>query len=264
MTVLIKHEIHPLADIFPMMSEEAFQELKADIAANGLSEWGTLFEGKILDGRNRYRACCELGIEMDFMECSDEVNETKGFDPLQFVVSKNLHRRHLDESQRAMVGARLRTLFDEQAKERQKIRKGEQSGASVENLPQLKKGRSRDKAGAAFAVSGKSIDAATKVLKEGTPEQIAAVDQGKVAVSKAAAEIKASATPKPSLATSIQVREISAVEKFRKAKSAAKQHNNAMVRFIDTMNELRLNPGAHRKALQYFEGLDKILTEWTE
>jgi hypothetical protein len=54
------------------------------------------------------------------------------------------------------------------------------------------------------------------------------------------------------------------LEAFRKAKSAAKQHNNAMVRFIDTMNELRTNPGLHRKALQHFEGLDKIFGEWSE
>jgi hypothetical protein len=54
------------------------------------------------------------------------------------------------------------------------------------------------------------------------------------------------------------------IEAFRKAKSAAKQHNGAMVRFIDTMNELRTNPGLHRKALQHFEALDKIFWEWSE
>jgi hypothetical protein len=54
------------------------------------------------------------------------------------------------------------------------------------------------------------------------------------------------------------------LEDFRKAKSAAKQHNGAMVRFIDTMNELRTNPGLHRKALQHFEALDKIFSEWSE
>ena len=54
------------------------------------------------------------------------------------------------------------------------------------------------------------------------------------------------------------------LEAFRKAKSAAKQHNGAMVRFIDTMNELRTNPGLHRKALQHFEALDKIFGEWSE
>jgi hypothetical protein len=54
------------------------------------------------------------------------------------------------------------------------------------------------------------------------------------------------------------------LEAFRKAKSAAKQHNGAMVRFIDTMNELRTNPGLHRKALQHFEALDKIFSEWSE
>lgn len=83
------------------------------------------------------------------------------------------------------------------------------------------------------------------------------------AVKRVAAEIVPESTESPTTQREPSKREKD-LEAFRKAKSAAKQHNGAMVRFIDTMNGIRLNPGAHRKALQYFEGLDKILTEWPE
>lgn len=80
------------------------------------------------------------------------------------------------------------------------------------------------------------------------------------AVKRVAAEIIPE-TPQTAPEPSKRERDL---EAFRKAKSAAKQHNGAMVRFIDTMNELRTNPGLHRKALQHFEALDKIFAEWSE
>ena len=51
---------HNLASIFPLMTEEEYQALVRDIERNGLLEPVWLYEGKIIDGRNRYRACLEL------------------------------------------------------------------------------------------------------------------------------------------------------------------------------------------------------------
>jgi hypothetical protein len=89
---------------FPPMSDEAFAALVADIRENGLREAIVLYEGKILDGRNRYRACTEVGIEPITKQW-----DQRG-DALSFVVSKNLHRGHLNESQRGMVAAKIATL----------------------------------------------------------------------------------------------------------------------------------------------------------
>ena len=94
---------HPLAAVFPMMETKDREELVQDILRHGLREPILLFEGKILDGRNRYRACQEAGVEPSF-----EMYE--GNDPLAYIVSANLRRRHLDTGQRAMVAARLATL----------------------------------------------------------------------------------------------------------------------------------------------------------
>jgi ParB-like chromosome segregation protein Spo0J len=71
--------VHPLATIFPMMNETAFAELKADIATYGLHEAVWLYEDKILDGRNRWRACDELGIT-----CPTIIYE--GDDPLALIM----------------------------------------------------------------------------------------------------------------------------------------------------------------------------------
>lgn len=97
-------QTHPYADIFPMMSDEAFRALVEDIRENGLREPIITHDSQILDGRNRYRACLEVGIE-PITRSWDQ----RG-DLLAFVVSKNLHRRHLSESQRAMVAAKIATL----------------------------------------------------------------------------------------------------------------------------------------------------------
>lgn len=96
-------EFHPIADCFPLIDGTEFDELVADIRSNGVRESVILFEGKILDGRNRYRASLVAGIDCP-------LTTYDGTDPVGFVVSLNLRRRHLSEGQRAWVAARLANL----------------------------------------------------------------------------------------------------------------------------------------------------------
>jgi hypothetical protein len=94
-------DVHPAADLFPLMTGAEFDALVADIAEHGqVDPVVTDREGRLIDGRNRVRACNMVGVE-PLTKVYD------GDDVTQFVVSHNLHRRHLTDSQRAMIAARL-------------------------------------------------------------------------------------------------------------------------------------------------------------
>lgn len=95
---------HELSHLFPEMDSEDYQSLVADIKANGLLEPIVLYGGAILDGFHRYRACLDAGIPHRFEELPADK------DPLDYVISKNFARRHLNPSQRAMIAQSLSGL----------------------------------------------------------------------------------------------------------------------------------------------------------
>jgi hypothetical protein len=97
------YEFHKYCLLFPKANDDELSKLRDDIRENGLIEPITVYEGKILDGRNRFLACTAQGITPTF-------KEYEGTDPLRFVLSKNFNRRHLSESQRAAVAAEVATL----------------------------------------------------------------------------------------------------------------------------------------------------------
>ena len=177
---------HRYANLFPMCTEVEIQELAADIAKNGLRQPIVIDSDElILDGRHRAAACKIAGVAPTYEPFvgSDE-------EKMNYVVSVNLHRRHLKTSQRAMVAAKLLPLYEEQASERKKAtqpKKGRNVNNQVPvNLPEPAKGDARDKAGAALNVSGKAVDMAASVQAKAIPEIADAVASGHLAVSAAA------------------------------------------------------------------------------
>jgi len=98
-------KFHPLANDFPLLEGQEFDDLVADIKAHGLHEPIVIFQGQILDGRNRYRACEAAGVTY----VADNILDP-GFDAVAYVVSKNIHRRHLKPEKRNELIAELLKL----------------------------------------------------------------------------------------------------------------------------------------------------------
>ncbi|MHB8974041.1 MAG: MICOS complex subunit MIC10 family protein [Pirellulaceae bacterium] len=96
---------HPICLLFPELPKPELEDLAADIKEKGLFNSIVLYEGKILDGRNRYNACRIAGVEPRFVEWS-------GGSPLEWVVSENFVRRHLSSSQRAVLALDLLPLLE--------------------------------------------------------------------------------------------------------------------------------------------------------
>lgn len=156
-------EIHDAAYLFPEMQDQEFAELKQDIGRNGLQMPILLYRGKVVDGRHRLRACTELGIVPRF----EEMLAANDAAVNQAVVSINLHRRHLTESQRALVAARLTNST---------IGTNQHTAGAV----------SQQKVAEELGISVDSVLRGKKVLKNGVPELVEAVAAGKINISSAA------------------------------------------------------------------------------
>lgn len=154
-------QLHPLAAIFPLLEGDEFAELMDDIHTHGVREAIWLYDGQILDGRNRYMACQALGID-----CPTRLYV--GDDPVEFVVSMNLRRRHLNESQRGMIAARLATLEAHRP-------------AKTAGIPAV----SQTEAAQMLKVSRDTVQQARKVQQEGAPEVAQAVDVGEMTLTAA-------------------------------------------------------------------------------
>jgi hypothetical protein len=154
---------HPFSEVFPLLEGAPFEELADDIKAHGLREKIWLYDGKILDGRNRFLACRKARVAPAYRKYT-------GKDPIAFVVSVNIQRRHLTESQRAMAAARIATL---------------RHGQRADLIQEVPIGTSA----ATLNVGVRSVKRARKVIEEGSKDLQQAVDHGEVSVSKAAAVV---------------------------------------------------------------------------
>jgi N6-adenosine-specific RNA methylase IME4 len=185
---------HPLSGLFPPIEGAEFDALVADIRQYGVREPVVLYEGAILDGRNRYRAACEADVP-----CPTRI--FAGEDPLGYVISLNLKRRHLNESQRAMVAARLVNLPAHRPP----------SKDESANLPTSPV--SQPVAATMLNVSERLLRSAKAVQQGAAPELIAAVEQGRLAVSVAAHAAKLSSQDQREIARCAKSGDASIVRK---------------------------------------------------
>lgn len=153
---------HPAAEIFPWIDGTEYREFVEDIRANGVLDPIVFIGDEILDGRNRYMAARELGIEYPRIQY-------EGDDPVGYVIAHNLRRRHLSSSQKSMAAARIA-----------KLQQGQRQTGKFAHLLSV------EQAAAMVQVSERSVKSARAVLDDGAPELQAAVDANQIAVSTAA------------------------------------------------------------------------------
>jgi hypothetical protein len=179
-----KHAVHlPLHDLckhFPPIPAEQFQELVDDIKQNGLRDTIKLLCGSIFDGANRYFACLEAGVLPLFEEWRGSG------DLVADIISLNLKRRHLNESQRALVAAKLRPRVQQQLAAESQGR-----GAKRANLRRTRKAATK-KIAHTLNVSPRSVEDAAVVVEKGDPALVAKVEAGQMAVSAAASALRSS------------------------------------------------------------------------
>ena len=177
-------ECHPVSEIFPLMEGAEYDALKADIAANGLRESIWLHpDGRIIDGRNRYRACYELGL----------VPKYKTWDGngslLAFVLSLNLHRRHLSSSQRAMIALDVLPIMEEEARARMVAGAiATNTGSQRIDYPEDMQGKAAKQAATMMGTNRQYV-ADAKKIKEEAPDLVEVVKNGGLSLPQAKQEL---------------------------------------------------------------------------
>jgi len=167
-------KFHDIANVWPLMDDDKLDELVADIRSNGLINPIWTFDGKILDGRNRYRACLIANVKPVFREYT-------GNEPTAFAVSLNDRRRHMGKSALAAVAVELEPYFAVDAKRRQaeQAKRNQPQAQKVEKLPPIEKAKAREEAAKSVGVNDRYVSDAKKVKTE-APEVFERLKAGKI------------------------------------------------------------------------------------
>lgn len=179
---------HPAANLFPMMSKSDLAELAADIAANGqLLPIVVTSDNQVLDGRNRLEACRLAGVEPE-MQIWDR--EDDGVSPTVWVMSANKHRRHMNESQLALVAVDALPLLEAEARQRMKTaaKKGAPRGAPLTEKSEA--ARSTAIAAKAIGASARSVQRAKAVLEKAPKAEVEHIRSGKKTLKQVEREIR--------------------------------------------------------------------------
>jgi ParB-like nuclease domain len=166
---------NPLAAIFPLLDRASpeFRGLVASIKQVGLTEPITMHEGMVIDGRNRLLACEEAGVEPRFEQFDDAK-----MGAVEFVLSKNLHSRHLSDGQRAFAAAEMVTTKHGDVNRLAPKTSNAVLGAEPVTI---------DKAATLWCVSSSAVDRAAfiRARTQTTPKIVAQVKAGKMELGRA-------------------------------------------------------------------------------
>ncbi|HYI27581.1 MAG TPA: hypothetical protein VD863_06985 [Bradyrhizobium sp.] len=170
---------HPIAGIFRMLDEAERGEFRDSLDRHGLRIRIKMYEGMVLDGRNRYRELMALGMletDSDWRLMPSFFEEFSGTreQAIDYVFDANHVRRHDNPSQRAMAAARYATM-------RQGQRTDIKPSANLRDIPV-----SQAEAAEKLGVSERLVSSAAAVIDHGTPELIEAVDEGRLTASAGA------------------------------------------------------------------------------
>jgi DNA repair photolyase len=170
--------VHELAKLLPPMSDAELAALVEDVKANGLIEPIVLLDGQILDGVHRLRACIQAKMKPKYRNWDGECGT-----PFQFVCTKNLSRRNLSRSQRAVVALSVEEELATKAKRRMSSKERAKDG--VEEIPHPgDKGRARDAAALICCVNPRYISDAKKISRE-KPELLQRILRGELIIPEA-------------------------------------------------------------------------------
>lgn len=255
--------IHPAADHVPEMGKEEFEAFTLDIKQNGLDKPVEIYEGKILDGRHRYRALIRLKM-FDFDVHTQDVTKylkDQNISPLAYIALQEA-RRHQSAGQRAIFAAKH-------------IQKLDAAGERTETQDMIAK---------LLGVKPRTLERANRVLRDGPAEEVSQVESGEVSLRAADQAISNCQTaepepevveepvgqqqPEPSRPRAAE----SSVDAIKSAKRAVKEAykavgrtNAALIRLMDSdeTGSHLFHPAIEIKMNQVLEELEKW-SSWLE
>lgn len=177
-------QAHPAANLFPMMNDDEYAALVADIHQHGQRDPIWTLDGQIIDGRNRWSACRDLGIQAITREYTGATDMPS---LISFVVSLNLKRRHLDKGQLAFVALDVEKALAAEAKEKEIERKTTFQRFEKSGIPEV---HAAEQAAAIVGTNRQYVADAKKIAQQ-APDLADEVKRGAISLPEAKREVKA-------------------------------------------------------------------------
>lgn len=250
---------HEVVYKWPSMSPEEFAALVADIKMNGLREPIWTYQGKIIDGRNRYLACREAGVESRYQEWNGNGSL------ILFVASLNQHRRHLDAGQKAFIAVEIEKALAEEAKHNMSLgggdRRSEDAKSGFQRIEKAIIPIHAAKEAAKVAGTNHQYVADAKKVNEQAPELKHLVMERKMSLPDARRLAKEPELVRKNIVTKV----LSGIAKDMREAKALHEHEmrEAQANILHTPQEMQLIHGDFNEEVKKIEdgSIDLIITD---